>query len=201
MRYFARQPWILADGGLEMVETLSSRSVSRLAASSQSIGIVGFTLSDALYFMPMHSAHRHKIPSKLVRRVVTGEVLRDWAESETDAAVFPYGPDLCVVKIEEEQELLRYMWQGRVDASNGVLFGGKTKIDAGLNWYEYGRLTTSKLRSDLSITFACVATLNHFVLDRGGCFFNRHAPVIKLREGASEEEHLRLLGLLTSSTA
>ncbi|MFQ6200830.1 BREX-2 system adenine-specific DNA-methyltransferase PglX, partial [Streptomyces sp. NPDC000405] len=31
--------------------------------------------------------------------------------------------------------------------------------------------------------------------------FNRSAPVIKLREGASEEEHLRLLGLLNSSTA
>src|SRR5690606_12062920 len=46
-----------------------------------------------------------------------------------------------------------------------------------------------------------VATHNHFVLDRGGKVFNRSAPVIKLREGASEEEHLRLLGLLNSSTA
>ncbi|MBV9023531.1 MAG: BREX-2 system adenine-specific DNA-methyltransferase PglX, partial [Streptomycetaceae bacterium] len=41
----------------------------------------------------------------------------------------------------------------------------------------------------------------HFNLDRGGHIFNRHAPVIKLREAAREEDHLRLLGLLNSSTA
>ena len=53
----------------------------------------------------------------------------------------------------------------------------------------------------MSIAFAFVATHNHFVLDRGGKVFNRHAPVIKLPAGASEDDHLRLLGLLNSSTA
>jgi hypothetical protein len=39
-------------------------------------------------------------------------------------------------------------------------------------------------------------------LERGGFAFNRHAPVIILAsEGASEDDHLRLLGLLNSSTA
>jgi hypothetical protein len=42
---------------------------------------------------------------------------------------------------------------------------------------------------------------NHFVLDRGGKVFNRTAPVIKLPAGASEDEHLGLLGLLNSSVA
>jgi hypothetical protein len=45
-----------------------------------------------------------------------------------------------------------------------------------------------------------VATHNHFVLDRGGKVFNRSAPVIKLAAEASEDEHLRLLGYLNSST-
>lgn len=53
----------------------------------------------------------------------------------------------------------------------------------------------------LSITFAFVATHNHFVLDRGGKVFNRTAPVIKLPAGSSEDQHLALLGLLNSSTA
>ena len=56
-------------------------------------------------------------------------------------------------------------------------------------------------RRPLSITFAFVATHNHFVLDRGGKVFKRSAPVIKLPEGASEDDHLRLLGVLNSSTA
>lgn len=59
----------------------------------------------------------------------------------------------------------------------------------------------SRYRSPLSIAFAFVATHNHFVLDRGGKVFNRSAPVIKLPEGASGDDHLALLGVLNSSTA
>ena len=47
----------------------------------------------------------------------------------------------------------------------------------------------------------CVATHNHFVLDRGGKVFNRTAPIIKLAADATEDDHLALLGLLNSSTA
>lgn len=61
--------------------------------------------------------------------------------------------------------------------------------------------THAAYRGALSITFAFVATHNHFVLDRGGKVFNRSAPVIKLPKGATEEDHLELLGVLNSSTA
>ena len=53
----------------------------------------------------------------------------------------------------------------------------------------------------LSITFAFVSTHNHFVLDRGGTFFNRSAPVIKLPSDATNTDYLRLVGLLNSSAA
>jgi hypothetical protein len=46
-----------------------------------------------------------------------------------------------------------------------------------------------------------VATHNHFVLDRGGKVFKQTAPVIKLSQDASGDEHLALLGVLNSSTA
>ena len=93
------------------------------------------------------------------------------------------------------------MWSYRTNLSNNVLFGGQTKVQAGLLWTEYGRLTASKLRTPLSITFAFVATHNQFVLDRGDKVFKQSAPVIKLPQGATEDEHLSLLGLLNSSTA
>ena len=70
-----------------------------------------------------------------------------------------------------------------------------------MKWYEYGRLTSSKLRTPLSITFAFVATHNHFVLDRGGKVFKQSAPIIKLPAETTEDDHLALLGLLNSSTA
>ena len=56
----------------------------------------------------------------------------------------------------------------------------------------------AKLR--FAIVFAFVATHNHFVLDRGGRVFKQTAPVIKLPESATLEDHLDLLGLLNSST-
>ncbi|WP_406267019.1 BREX-2 system adenine-specific DNA-methyltransferase PglX [Streptomyces sp. NBC_00191] len=200
-KYFGKQPWVLADGGQEMVEQLAVGASGQISEAVSSIGIVGFTLSDDLYFLPKRSARRQGVPDKYVRELITGDSLRDWSEDASSAVVFPYGEDLRPTDADAVPELLRYLWPGRTDASRGVLFGGKTKIAAGLKWFEYGRLTADKLRSPFSIGFAFVATHNHFVLDRGGKFFNRHAPVIKLREGASEEEHLRLLGLLNSSTA
>ena len=53
----------------------------------------------------------------------------------------------------------------------------------------------------MTISFAEIATHNHFVLDRGGKVFKQTAPVIKLPAGSSEDEHLGLLGLLNSSVA
>jgi len=74
-------------------------------------------------------------------------------------------------------------------------------LEKGLTWYEWQELYPNKLFAPLTITFAFVATHNHFVLDRGGKVFKQSAPVIKLPEGATEEDHLRLLGPLNSSTA
>ena len=74
-------------------------------------------------------------------------------------------------------------------------------LERDLTWYEFQELYPSKLRTPLTITFGEVATHNHFVLDRGGKVFKQTAPVIKLPAGASEDDHLGLLGLLNSSVA
>lgn len=74
-------------------------------------------------------------------------------------------------------------------------------LEKGLTWYELQELYANKLRTPLTITFAFVATHNHFVLDRGGKVFNRSAPIIKLPESTTEDDHLALLAYLNSSTA
>lgn len=61
--------------------------------------------------------------------------------------------------------------------------------------------TASAYSTKLSITFAEVATHNHFALDRGGNIFKQTAPVIKLPKEAAENQHLRFVGVLNSSTA
>ncbi|HLZ37460.1 MAG TPA: BREX-2 system adenine-specific DNA-methyltransferase PglX [Mycobacteriales bacterium] len=76
-----------------------------------------------------------------------------------------------------------------------------THEEIGLTWYEFSRFHPDRFVRRYGIPMAFVATHNHFILDRGGKVFNRSAPAIRLPEAASEEEHLRLVGLLNSSTA
>ncbi|MFC9038851.1 BREX-2 system adenine-specific DNA-methyltransferase PglX [[Kitasatospora] papulosa] len=200
-RYFGRQPWKLAAGGLEMTSRIEECKAATVGAVATSIGITSFTLGDDLYLLPERSARRLGLPNEFTCPMVTGDALRDWQQGEMDAAVFPYDEDFRAIDVGEFPELLRYMWPARTEISRSVLFGGKTKVQAGLRWTEYGRLTASKLRVPFSITFAFVGTHNHFALDRGGKVFKQTAPVIKLATGASEDEHLGLVGLLNSSTA
>ncbi|MBF6520689.1 BREX-2 system adenine-specific DNA-methyltransferase PglX [Nocardia farcinica] len=200
-RYFSRQPWVLLDGGLEMTDRIQRAASQKLNTVAASIGITSFTLEDDLYLLPPRDANRKQLPIEYRRPMVTGDFLRDWLGQDFDEAIFPYDANFNPIQVSEIAPLYRFMWPARTNLSRSLMFGGKTKVAAGLHWTEYGRLTARKLRSSLSITFAFVATHNHFVLDRGGKVFNRSAPVIKLPEGASEEEHLRLLGLLNSSTA
>ena len=92
------------------------------------------------------------------------------------------------------------MWPSR-RIVRGYVWFGKTKDERGQYWTEYGHLHRNFSAADVIIAFAFVATHNHFVIDRGGKVFKQSAPVIKLPEGASKEEHLALLGVLNSSTA
>ncbi len=196
-RYFGKQPWILADGGLEMVEQLNAASVERLIASRQTIGRYTHTGSDAVYFAPSGSWKRFGVQGRHIVPLVEGDTVRDWRVSEETESLFPYGADL---RAELTSDVAPILWRYRKLLRERREPGGIHE-EIGLTWYEWSRWHPERYSVPLGIAFAFVATHNHFVLDRGGKVFNRSAPVIKLREGATEEEHLRLLGLLNSSTA
>ncbi len=195
-----RHPWSLGGGGAaELKELLEERAACRLGEMVDNIGIASFTLEDEVYLRPAHVWHRMLVPERVQRPMIIGEAIRDWSVGEVDSAFFPYDEDFKPLQADDAS--LSALWPHRTNLANNMLFGGKTKVQGGLAWYEFGRLTADKLRTPLTITFAFVATHNHFVLDRGGKVFKQSAPIIKLKEGASEEDHLALLAYLNSSTA
>ncbi|MCK9895424.1 BREX-2 system adenine-specific DNA-methyltransferase PglX [Frankia sp. AgB32] len=199
---WATHPWSVGGGGSgELREFLEENNHTRLATKSHSIGITSFTLADEIYLLPEISARRQRLAVEWTRPMVVGDSVRDWSWIPAEVTVFPYDSDLVAIDVATVPEMLRYLWVGRSELSNNILFGGRTKIESGLRWTEFGRLTASKLRVPFSIVLAFVATHNNFTLDRGGKVFKQSAPVIKLPAGASEDEHLRLLGVLNSSTA
>ncbi|MEV5554911.1 BREX-2 system adenine-specific DNA-methyltransferase PglX [Nonomuraea wenchangensis] len=197
-RYFGKQPWVLANGGLEMVEFLNSRAQKKLSAVADDIGAGAVTREDGAYMVGAGALHRHRIPRDLQRPLVEGSEVRDYLTWSPVVSLWPYGEgDL---RAETSPYTEQFLWPYRVLLRSRVAFG-MTQLERGLAWFEYSMFFKKRYQVPLSIAFPFVSTHNHFVLDRGGKVFIRTAPVIKLREGVSEGKHLRLLGILNSSTA
>ncbi|MFB7393560.1 BREX-2 system adenine-specific DNA-methyltransferase PglX [Streptomyces sp. NPDC056191] len=194
-RYFGKQPWVLTDGGREMLEQLDKAKSSRLRdVIDPPIGRAVRVGADGAYIRPIRSTYRATASRQGLLPFMTGEVVRDWTATPEEAIWFPYSKGFDSIEISQE------LWPMRRILEVRRTFQGDME-DAGLRWWDYMQFTASAYRTPLSIMFAFVSTQNHFVLDRGGSVFNRHAPVIKLPEGAVERDHLHLLGLLNSSTA
>jgi hypothetical protein len=199
---FEKHPWSIGGGGAsELKEVLDETASKVLGDIATSIGITSFTLEDDAFFVSNPFARRQGILSSQIRVMVEGDVIRDWNIGECDSTIFPYDSDFKPIEENPTEPQFRHLWRNRALLSNNKMFGGKTKVQCGLKWYEYGRLTSEKLKTPLTITYGEIATHNHFVLDRGGKIFNRTSPVIKLPANATEADHLALLGLLNSSTA
>jgi hypothetical protein len=189
-------PWSIGGGGAaELKQRLDKACGSTLQADIDSIGFGAITGEDEAFLnWDQASVRRLSVPS---RPIIEGERVRDWAMDTRISAIWPYGESL---QRRNDEHLQRVLWPLRANLRSGLMFK-KTKADRGIEWWEYTFASEARLAAPLLITFAFVATHNHFVLDRGGKVFKQSAPVIKLREGASLEQHLELLGVLNSSTA
>ncbi|MFJ8546101.1 BREX-2 system adenine-specific DNA-methyltransferase PglX [Streptomyces sp. NPDC093586] len=200
-RYFGQQPWILADGGLEMVEQLQHVSDVSLGQVVEVIGRTTKSGADDIYFLPNAAAARRLRLNDSVRSLVVGTSVRDFQIADTITLCAPYQDRKNEHPIDETSHVVsRYLWAARTLLRRRRLFG-KTMVEHGRPWYAHLESYSKRLRTRSGLTFPFVATHNHVAFDRDGALFGSTAPVIKLREGASEEEHLRLLGLLNSSTA
>lgn len=195
----AQHPWNMGGGGAADVQEAIEADWPRLSSIAEAIGITAVTGEDDAYtFADRTAAERLGIRNLQV--LVEGDVVRDYRIAAPIWTVWPHGPDFGVRPLTEIPDIGSYLWSFKSSISRRKRFG-TPMIERGLSWYEFQELYSAKLRTPLSITFAFVATHNHFVLDRGGKVFKQSAPVIKLPPAASEDDHLGLLGLLNSSTA
>jgi hypothetical protein len=195
----ASYPWSLSGGGATgLMHSLEQNN--RLRDCIESIGRTVVLGEDDAWLLPDPATARRLHESDYVEIFVTGENVRDFQVVSPPLARSPYRDSSHLEAIDDDSFLVKHLWPVRTSLRARVIFG-LTMMDKGRHWYEYLENYPGRLRVPMSIVFVFVATHNHFVLDRGGKIFNRHAPVIKLSEGATEEEHLRLLGVLNSSTA
>ncbi|MEQ9075832.1 MAG: BREX-2 system adenine-specific DNA-methyltransferase PglX [Sandaracinaceae bacterium] len=195
----AGHPWSLAGGGAgHLKDLLEKTSKHTLGGLGADIGMGAVTRQDDVYLVGAGVLGRWRVPQQFQREAVVGENTRDWSFSGQDAALWPY--DHASLQPVENQTLHRVLWRWRTALKGRVAFG-KSQEERGLPWTAYSMFFDERARAEFRIAFAFVATHNHFVLDRGERVFGRTAPIIKLPETATEEDHLALLAYLNSSTA
>jgi hypothetical protein len=199
---FHRHPWSIGGGGVtEVKEAIDEGGARKLDNLIAAIGRTVSTQGDDVFVQPIDARHRLRLNAEQLRSLVIGENVRDWIVSPTQLVVFPYDSTFQPIVDDNAHPLLRFLWPTRSVLANTFMFGKKTKVQVGMRWFEFGQFIPDRLRTPLSITFAFVATCNHFAIDRGGKVFNRSAPVIKLKAHFAEEDYVRLVGVLSSSVA
>jgi hypothetical protein len=198
---FAQHPWSIGGGGAsELKDSLEAIS-SPLQAFVAAIGDTGRSSADGVVVAPSRAATNRKgVEGSMVRVLVEGERVRNFLITDCQVCLFPYS-ERGLTDLQVMPGGMRWLWPFRTTMGNRATFAKLTYFDEGRPWWEWHQVALDRLRTPLSIAFAFVATHNHFVLDRGGKVFKQSAPVIKLSEGASLDDHLGLLALLNSSVA
>ncbi|MFY1655847.1 BREX-2 system adenine-specific DNA-methyltransferase PglX [Micromonospora sp. WMMD1274] len=197
---FARHPWNLSGG--DKAGLLGKLNDVRNRPLSDFIADVGRTTKvggdDAWYFGRVRDANRYT-PRVDARRVLLGEAVRDFSARATTVALWPYVDSYATKFVSPDSPIVARLWPYRTTLRRRLIFG-ETLEEKGRPWFDHLETYPSRMRG-LSIAFAFVATHNHFALDRGNQLAANTAPIVKLPDGATEDDYLAILGVLSSSTA
>ena len=198
---FHSHPWSIGGGGAAELSQLIEQQCERtLGDLAESIGFFQDTHADEAFVQPRGFVKRRQLGIGF-RLHTRGEEIRDWTVTSSESILFPYDADLRQWGGIPSEPRWGWFYDLKPVLQARRTFGGETYRAAGRPWFDYHQFPKQRMRSPLSITFAFVATHNHFALDRGGKVFNRSAPLIKLPTTATEQDHLGLLAVLNSSTA
>lgn len=188
-------PWILSD----LARSWNSEFKHKLGSDVKAVGITAVTGEDIVYVHEgRESISRMRFDESML--LVEGDANRDWESKTKQFAAWVYNDSFEVKVLGDLPGTAKVLWPFRANLSRRKRFG-TPMIQRGLKWFEWQELYAAKLQVPLSITFAFVATHNHFVLGVGDCVYKQTAPVIKLRRSDDVQEHIRILGILNSSAA
>lgn len=191
----AKHPWSMGGGGASDLLDLIGSSDRKLGDASDSIGFMIICGDDDSFVVENNFSFRSRTNS---RPYCTGESIRDWGSIFDQEIIYPY-TDAIGAKIPEKLEghLHVHFWKYRVGLKNRKMFG-KSPEDHGLQWNEYIYFSEKKFYLDSKISFASVATHNHFYKPSKGVVHNRHSPIISINDKFDGQS---LLSLLNSSVA
>ena len=196
-----RHPWSMGGGGAtDVKELIETAARTRFGSQTSAMGFFGISAADEVLLADRASFGRRGVEPARVKPLVSGDEVRDWSIEPGLSVLFPYDADR-LLQLDAMPGAHKWLWPTRTLLGARTTFAKKTYVEEGRPWWEWHQIALDRIKTPLTITFGEIATHNHFALDRGGKVFKQTAPVIKLRAGSSEDDHLGLLGLLNSSVA
>ncbi len=173
----AAHPWNMGGGGAADVQADIEEGRDTLGTKVFQIGFSVVTGADEAFACGGPRDLRRSIGSD-GRPFVSGEDVSDYRIRPALNAIWPYDDEFKALPLQAGTRLFKHFWSLRTILSNRKLYG-KPFLETGLKWHEYGEVNPNKQRIPLSLTFAEVASHNHFVIDFNENVFSQTAPVIK----------------------
>jgi len=191
-------PWSLTGGGaVDVAEAIDRSSKRNLSDLVVEVGRTTHTGGDEGFYLATSSVKTLGLVEEAVP-VVLGEGVRDYAIRTDLSTVFPYD-DLGRPRAIGAAAT-RWFWPNRTVLRTSLDFG-QTREQRGLRWFDHSMFFSRRYSAALSISWAGVATHNHFALNRDRRVFNRWADTLIFSESFAESDYQAALGVLNSSTA
>ncbi len=198
---FHKHPWSIGGGGAaQLKESLDESKSTVLGTLTASVGVLGMTNAEDIMVALPRSFSRQRGEAGFVRFILAGEDVRDWHIKSCNRVFFPYVNGV-LASPNRFPNLHKYIWLARSILGARATFSGGTYLTEGRPWWEWHQLTVQRLKPNSTIALANIATHLHAVNTANDKCFNVTIIVIQLEPGTSNEDHLRLLGLINSSTA
>jgi len=138
-------PWSIGGGGAaELKDRLDGRG-RPLSSVIEHIGYTGQTNADDAMLAPVAAHRRYGMPPELVRQVVVGDIVRDWAIGRSDHGWFPYLHE-SLVDIETVPTALRRLWPYRTTMWARATFSKLTYREEGRSWWEWHQVALQHVR-------------------------------------------------------
>ncbi|MFI9216095.1 BREX-2 system adenine-specific DNA-methyltransferase PglX [Streptomyces werraensis] len=195
-------PWSLAGGGVgQVMSALEDACEGVLGDWLVRAGFYGVLGEDDAFLASRNVFERLGCETAATLPLVAGEDVRDWNIRANSWAFHPYDEERELQSLAEFPKHAKRIWGLRTLLGNRLTFSRDTYFQDGRSWHEWHQIPKDRETHKWAISFAAVATHNHFVIDRSGAAFNRSAPILRLHPAMGEDEHMKSLGLLNSSAA
>lgn len=192
-----RHPWSLSGGGASDLLSSLDASAGRLGALISRSGMFGDSHAEDLLAAPVGAFSRLGVDSGDIVAAINGDTVRDWVATQAGELLLAPGP---VAQPTPAQQTLKALWPWRTSAWDRATFSAGSYRQAGRHWLSWHQVSVRQ-RDQTRLVFAKIATHNQFALTREPWIEKPSALRVELPAGATEGDHLGLLGVLNSSTA